>query len=134
MPISDTPVHGWAPLALPGVMLRTLMTERAVRRAFATRRATRVFPGGEGWVSGEVILPGRSASPAFTRGGLKDLAYGAVQAGRRWFALSPEPVSLIDMTAGLHLFDRTAGLTVVGCRPNGQGIWLLIMEEKYRDV
>ena len=134
MPTSDTPVHGWAPLALPGVMLRTLMTERAVRRAFATRRATRVFPGGEAWVSGEVILPGRSPSPAFTRGGLKDLAYGAVQAGRRWFALSPEPVSLIDMTAGLHLFDRTAGLTVVGCRPNGQGIWLLIMEENYRDV
>lgn len=131
---SDTHVRGWAPLALPGVMLRTLMTERAVRRAFATRRATRVFPGGEAWVSGEVKLPGHRASPAFTRGGLKDLAYGAVQAGRRWFALSPEPVSLIDVTAGLCLYDRTTGLNVVGCRPNGQGIWLLIMEENYRDV
>lgn len=133
MLISDISVHGWAPLVSPGVMLRTLMTERAVRRAFVSRRATRVFPGGKTWVSGEVRMSGRNAAPAFTRGGLKDLAYGAVQAGCRWFALSAEPVPVTGITAGLHLFDRTAGLTVVGCRPNGQGIWLLIMEEKHRD-
>ncbi|MEQ8710056.1 MAG: hypothetical protein RIC36_13770 [Rhodospirillales bacterium] len=133
MQFAETPANGWASLALPGVALRTLMTERAVRRAFVTRREARVFPGGTTRVSGEVRLPGRHAAPAFTRGGLKDLAFGAVQAGRRWFALLPEPVPADGLTAGLHLFDRTAGLTIVACRPNGQGIWLLIMEENDRD-